>query len=58
MCRQAKIDYEKEIQHNMELHQAIVAKKAEEKYSKHYKICKDVRRNLVLISLLSFFFIQ
>ena len=42
MCRQAQIDYEKEIQHNMELHQAILSEKAKEKYSKHYNICKDV----------------
>lgn len=43
MCRQARIDYEKEVQHNLEVHRVIAAEKANQKYAKHYNICKDVR---------------
>ena len=45
MCRQARVDYEREIQHNTELHQAIVAEKAQQKYEKHYNLCKDVSQS-------------
>jgi len=47
MCRQARVDYEREIQHNTELHQAIVAEKAQQKYEKHYNLCKDILLNMV-----------
>ena len=42
MCRHAKIEYEKEVHQNVELHDVIAAEKAKEKYTKRYDICKDV----------------
>lgn len=42
MCRLAKIEYESDVQHSVELHTEIAAEKAKKKYAKHYNSCKDV----------------
>lgn len=57
MCRQAKVDYEKEVQHSIELHSVIAAGKAEEKYKKHYNLCNDVSSICYFLSTLFLAFI-
>ena len=44
MCRLAKVEYESEVQHSIELHTEIANEKAKKKYAKHYNSCKDVSR--------------
>ncbi|XP_065069955.1 sperm flagellar protein 2-like [Rhopilema esculentum] len=47
LCREAKIEYEQDVNHNIEVHSAIVAEKAKAKYAKRYNICKDILFNIV-----------
>lgn len=44
MCRLARKEYEEEVKRNKEIHDAIAAERARQKYEKHYGICREVSR--------------
>ncbi len=54
VCRQARLEYDQEVQQNLELHNSIAAEKAKQKYAKRYNICKDVSKKLYRLVSLEF----
>ena len=42
MARLAKLDYEEQTRRDRELHDKIMAERAEERYRKHYSECADI----------------
>ena len=49
MCRQAKIDFAEETRMVKELHDTLMAARAEAKYIKHYNICSEVIFSLNIV---------
>lgn len=41
MARLAKVEYEEQMRHSQDLHDRIMAERAQEKYAKHYDFCYE-----------------
>ena len=47
MARLAKLEYLEQTKKDRELHDQIMAERAEERYKKHYDMCNDVLLDIV-----------
>lgn len=47
MARLAKIEYQEQTEKDRELHNKIMAERAEEKYRKHYDYCADILNDII-----------
>lgn len=47
MARLAKIEYEEQMRHDQDLHDRMMAERAQKKYAKHYDFCYDAVSDIV-----------